>query len=212
MTVLRRSRWHLSLALQRAGRGRRGGRVRSTAARGWHTCRRASPARTPSARAGTRQSLAKHSAAPLAALPAHSLVMKEMNSDRHSCTVSLASFAILALPAAARTGQCSSMRAHKYAAGQRCSEHKESRWISVSMQAVSPQPSLTWQRLFHDAADVGNRQQPVLVPAALSSGGGVAQMMAEQGQNEVRGGRHEAAPTFLWRRAAAAASCARPHA
>lgn len=28
--------------------------------------------------------------------------MKEMNSDRHSCTVSLASFAILALPGRAR--------------------------------------------------------------------------------------------------------------
>lgn len=34
--------------------------------------------------------------------PPHSLVMKEMNSDRHSCTVSLASFAILALPGSAR--------------------------------------------------------------------------------------------------------------
>lgn len=88
MMVFRRSRWHLSLALRGSGRGPWGESVALDTPTGRRTRR---------SRASAKPSVDRHHPATLA-VHTHSLVTNEINSERHSCTASLASLAILALP------------------------------------------------------------------------------------------------------------------
>eukprot|EP00967_Tisochrysis_lutea_P061767 scaffold79221_cov17-Tisochrysis_lutea.AAC.1 len=91
--------------------------------------------------------------------------MKDMNSETHSCVISLASLAILAC---AHIGQADC----EWEGGQGLSNcARVNAPLSAGKEQRGP-GSLThiaWQRLLHDPADVGNGQVSVLLMAGTST-------------------------------------------